>query len=578
MVSEDQRVGRRDILKTTGGVVIGGGLAGCSGNGGNGNGNGGNGNGNGGNGNGGNGGGGGGGSSQPDYVNRPELGSSQQIITVTLDPGFSAPSIDSTGNVYQASYDFLVAESPAPDHELVPRLATEWEVIDNRTFEFTLKEGVMFHSGNELTAEDVIYSFERAYNMEGPAFSTFRGFVTPEGLSAPDDYTVRIELEEPWVHFLGALANFSIVDSQLVQENEQDGDWGHEWMQSNTAGCGPYVMTEWDNSARVRWERFEDYHGGWDHVENPIENIQGQNIEENSTIIQMWDQNEAHYTGHNLAQETYDQLEQRDDTVINDIDTIQVWIMTFNTTKAPYDDVNVRNAISEAVDYEAAQDLIIPGSKPGAGPVPRPMAGHNDDIEPEGAADPEAAQDLLDQADYTLDEVNEAGGMQFAKYRDTGPVDRVPLLWQENLAQIDMESSIRNVTFGEISDSTASPEDAISGYGANWRGGGGAPVTVDPYTYLSHHSSVLGSNFYTVHWWEDEEVDELMEDARASESLEEAREPYNEAQRIINDAKPLMWVSNPRHFVMMREEIDGFNYRATTGQRWYPYEWSWNPE
>lgn len=556
MVS-DHGLNRRNLLKTTGGLVAGATLAGCAGNG----------NGNGGNGT---------GSSQPEYIVRPELGDSDRIITGTLDPGFTAPSVDSIGNVFQMHYDFLVAEEPAPSHEIAPQLASDWEVIDSQTIEFEIRDGVQFHSGNELTSEDVAYSFERAYHLDGPAFATFRGFITPDGLNTPDDETFVLELERPWVHVTGALADFAIVDKELVQEHEEDGDWGSDWMEDNTAGCGPYVMTEWDLSQRVRWERFEDYWGEW--PENPIEKVEGLGTEEDSTIIQMWQSGDSHYVGHNLAQESYELLNERDDTTIHEFDTIQHWMMTFNTTQAPYDDVNVRRAISAAVDYESAQDLIIPGSQPGAGPVPRPLEGHNDDIEPAGPSDFDAARDFLDNADYTLDEINEAGGMQFSQYRDTGPVRRVPLLWQENLAQVDIESSIQNVTFGEITDSSASPDDAISGYGANYRGGGGAPVTPDPYLYPTHHSSALGRDFYSLHWWQDDEVDELLEAGRDSESIEASYEPYNEAQEIIHDAQPVMWVSNPRHFATMRSEIEGFSFRASTGQRWYPYDWSWNPD
>jgi len=554
MVSDRNR-GRRDVLKTSG-ALFGVGLAGCLG---------------------------GeaeeveGGVEQPEYVVRPEMGSDSQVLSETLDPGFTGADIDTTGNVYQMLYDFLVAETPAPDHEIVPQLATDWE-IDGTTVEFTLREGVQFHSGNELTAEDVVYSFERAEEMDGPAWSLFRGQVETANMHTPDDYTVIVELEEPWLQFIGSLANFAIVDKETIEANEEDGDWGHEWMQGHAAGCGPYKLEEFDNAAHIRFERFEDYWGGWDDHDNPINKYEGLIGQEDSTIIQMWESDDAHYVGHNLANETYDRLEPEDDTVIYEVDTIQHWFMSFNTTKEPYDDVNVRNAISEAVDYETAQDLIMPGSQAGAGPVPRPLEEHNENIEPGGAPDTDAAQDRIDAADYTLDEINEAGGMRFSDYSGSGPVNEVPLLFQDNLGSVGIESEIRNVTFAEISESSSNPDEAVSGFGANYRGGGGAPVTADPYLYLSHHSNALGSNFYSLHWYQDDEVDELLEATRDGATYEDVREPTDEVQEILDAEKPVMWVSNPRHFVAMKTQLKGFQFRATTGQRMYPYDWDWDPE
>ena len=560
MVS-DHNHSRRRMLKT-GGVFLGGGLAGCLG-------------------------GdepegeddgtdaGGSGRAQPEYLFRPDVGR-DRIIGETLDPGFTGADIDSVGNVYQMTYDFLVAEEPAPSHEIIPQLATDW-TIDGTTITLDIREDVKFHSGNELTSEDVYYSFERAAEMDGPAWSTFRGSLTVDGMSTPDEYTFEVELEEPWLQFIGSLANFAIVDKELVQEHEVDGDWGHDWMQDNTAGCGPYRMTEWTPDERVRWERFEDYWGGWDQ-DNPIDQVEGGIINEDSTIIQMWEDGDAHYVGHNQSFEMYERLGERDDTVIYEFSTIQHWFMSFNTTKEPFDDLNVRNAISEAVDYEGAQDLIIPGSIPGAGPVPRPLPEHNENIEPGGPQDLDAAQDRLDAADYTLDEINDMGGMEFSQYSDTGPVREVPLYWQDNLGDVGMESNIQNVTFAEISESSSNPDEAISGFGANYRGGGGAPVTADPYLYLSHHSDVLGSNFYTLHWYQDDELDELLEASRAGATPEEVQEPIDEAQELLDAEKPVMWVSNPTHFAMFSANLKGFGFRATTGQRWYPYDWSWDPD
>lgn len=126
-----------------------------------------------------------------------------------LDPALATDYADSL--LMFNIYDTLVLPAQgAPGH--VPHLATGWE-IDGATFTFTLREGVTFHSGNPMTADDVVFSIERMQAM-GQGLSFLLASV--ESVEAVDPLTVRITLAEPYTPFIASLVRVPIVDKATV--------------------------------------------------------------------------------------------------------------------------------------------------------------------------------------------------------------------------------------------------------------------------------------------------------------------------------------------------------------------------
>lgn len=515
--------------------------------------------------------------SQP-VITIPDYEGGGSIINESLDPGFTPATSHDVGTAFINLYDTLVwdpgiiPESGDGEHRVAPRLATDWEVISADEFVFELREDVTFHSGNEFTSEDVKYSFERAMQLGGGVQGRFDGFVTVDGLSTPNEHTFRIELQNGWVTFPSALTEFPIVDSELLKENESDGDYGHDWLEQNEAGSGPYELSSINFGDDIRFSLFEDYWG--DLPENPVQEAQGLLVEQDSTIQQMFSQNDAHVTRHNLNPETYDALDQEDYAYSVNYNALGTWTISFNTQQAPFDDVNVRRAITAAVDIPGAQELIGEGSVVAEGPVPINTPGHNDNldlIDPE--QNPELALEYLDEASYSLEEINEMGGMLFHQYRDTGPVARVPLLFEDNLNEIGMNSTIQNTTFANIIDAANNPDEALSGYGANYSAD---PLSPDGFTYLGHHPDLLGSSYYSSNWYSSDELTERLEAARGAENIEEAYEIYGEVQQMLVDAAPFIYVSNPSFENAIHANIEGFRSRGPNGQEQRIADWSWN--
>ena len=168
---------------------------------------------------------------------------------VTIDPA-SAYEF-SSGEYVANTYDTLVRYDAADTTVLAPALATDWQVdAANKTVTFTLRDGVTFHSGNPLRAEDVVGSWMRVVTLDkAPAFILTQLGWTPENIeqmvtAEANTVTVRYEGDFAPSFVLNVLAArpASVVDMETVMANEVDGDMGHVWMNKNSAGTGPFSL------------------------------------------------------------------------------------------------------------------------------------------------------------------------------------------------------------------------------------------------------------------------------------------------------------------------------------------------
>ena len=162
---------------------------------------------------------------------------------------------------------------PDSNNEVQPWLAESWSVSDdNLTFTFNLRQGVMFHDGTEMHASDVVYSIQRL-NAIGEGFA----YLVPDAASeALDDYTVQITLDQPDPLFIPRLLRLYIVNEDLVRANYdmestlygEHGDYGRNWLLTNDAGSGPYMVTDYPLVGYLDMARWDS----WWNAENFAEN------------------------------------------------------------------------------------------------------------------------------------------------------------------------------------------------------------------------------------------------------------------------------------------------------------------
>lgn len=188
---------------------------------------------------------------------------------LTLDP--AAITGRETVQVLNNIYDSLVSLSPE-DRSIEPRIAESWEVAPDRmSIRFRLRKDAKFSSGNPVTANDVIWSFKRLLtrNLAQASLLKTRGFTAEKAdtlFVAEDANTLVINLPQPddpqlLLMVLAQSGPGSIIDSKTALANEKDGDLGAAWLTLNSAGSGPYTLTQWASNEHIILTRNEGYWG-----------------------------------------------------------------------------------------------------------------------------------------------------------------------------------------------------------------------------------------------------------------------------------------------------------------------------
>ncbi|MCI8417303.1 MAG: ABC transporter substrate-binding protein [Lachnospiraceae bacterium] len=195
-----------------------------------------------------------------------------QSDLVTLDPG---NMYEPYGNmVSYAAYDMLYRVQSGTMGTPEPSVATGYTLDETNTvYTFTLRDDVVFASGNKLTSKDVAWSFNRVLNMkESNAYANMK---VVDHVEAPDDYTVVVTLTEPDASFLVKLTSnaYCILDSEVVKEHggsDNGGDTAKSWLDTTSAGSGPYIIESWTPKEQLVLKKNPNYWGEQKNIDTII--------------------------------------------------------------------------------------------------------------------------------------------------------------------------------------------------------------------------------------------------------------------------------------------------------------------
>ena len=269
--------------------------------------------------------------------------------------------------VVGACYQRLVNIKPPDIKTIYPELAKEFNIAqDVTTYTFTLRDGVKFSSGNPLTAADVAFSFQRLHVLKDNP-SWLADII--KSIDTPDDHTVKITLNEPNAAFLAMLVspNFSVLDSKVVKAHggsDQPGadksDTATSWLDQNSAGSGPYILTKWTPQTEIVMVRNQNYWGdppAFDqiiirHVTDPT--AQRQQLESGDIDA-----------AHNLDPDMIASLEKAGTAQIIRGDTLDTEYFAMHTSKEvgkELADPRVRQALAYAIDYDGIINQLLRGA------------------------------------------------------------------------------------------------------------------------------------------------------------------------------------------------------------------------
>ncbi len=397
--------------------------------------------------------------------------------TDSLDParGYT----QTTGIVEQAVYDTLVTFPDADASSIEPRLATAWEVSeDDLTWTFTLREGVVFSNGDPFTAADVVFSIQRLQNITGSPSFLASGIAS---VAADGDSTIVITLTAPDPAFLVKFANgaFSVVNSKQVMaeggtdaEDAAETDGAEAFLNSASAGTGPYMLESWESQVQTVLVRNPNYWGDAPYFDRVII----QNLAEAATQKTALESGEIDLAT-DLTADQITPLEGNADIGIYRGPTTTTHFLLMNGDAeigGPVSNPTVQLAIRYALDYEGYKTLWGGGTTPASWPPAGIFAAYGED---------KAFKRDLDQAKALLAEAGYPDGFDIELSYPVFTYQGINMETNAQKIQSDLAEVGINVTLrpGELQVSLEEYRSGQQGF-AYWFWG---PDILDPVDSLS---------------------------------------------------------------------------------------------
>lgn len=465
-------------------------------------------------------------------------------------------------------YDQVVTIDPETG-KVKGNLVTEYNTKnDGKKWNLTIREGVPFHSGRTMEASDVAYSMNRTLAVGQGIASIWQSIMEKGSAKAVDGKTAQFNTTTPYAPLFASLVQFMVVNGKRVKENEESGDYGDHgdygkaFLEKHSAGTGAYKLGAWKSGDEIVYEKFDDYWQGWE--DNNFDRVRFQLVPEVSTVKQLMKQGEADMINPYHGTSTYLELKKEDNIVVPEETSPRLFNLPMNTRREPTDDVNVRKALAHAIDYQTIVNDIFKGGTRANGPVPPTLPGHNDDIEPV-KQDLEKAQAALDKSDYSVDEINNIG-LTYDYLSNVSTEKKVGLLLQQNLSELGLDLEVKPESWATLSGNFQKPDTTahLSGIFVGMQF-----PSADQALYLAHHPSAMGT-YISGSWFTTDELTSILEEARKTIDPEERRQLYYEAQEILADAYPCVYLLFPPYRMAYNDSIGGWKYYGISGMQ---FQW-----
>ena len=477
----------------------------------------------------------------------------------TLDP-----QVEMALALYGASrniYSTLVRLGYEGDLDIYPDLAEKWDISpDGLTYTFYLRQGVKFHTGQEVTADDVKFTFERLYDpaLASPA-SMFGAYVVgvPErlegkttdvpGIKVIDKYTIQFTLSKPYGAFLGEL----VTPSLGILSKEEVEKWGADYA-VHPSGTGPFKLKEWVRGEKIVLEANKDYYEGppaLDGVEIIV-------IEDEATGMLKFENGEL--DAFDVPTADLDRLTadpKWKDQILR-IPALDTYYFQLNNFSPPLDDVRVRKAIAHAIDRQSILDKIIKTGTLAYTVLPPGLSCYNPDIA-HYDYDPEKAKALLKEAGlengFTMkvllraqSDVVEAIAAQLAEVGIT-------------LEQVMVErSAFWDIIYKNQTDS----------YYLSWWADFPDPHNFFVYIWRSGPETEESKNMYA-----NPTVDELIDTAATTTDLDERCKLYHQIEQIgIEQDAQRVWLWHLETLRIKQPWVTGYNLSPTDVIFYYPID------
>ena len=438
--------------------------------------------------------------------------------------------------------------------DLMPLLATEVPTLENggisedgTVYTFKLRQGVQFHDGADFNAEAVKISYQRLYDRDFSYYdeTNTAGFFLAglTSVDVVDEYTVQMTLAAPHAAFL-ELSNIyacRILSPKAIQELPVE-----QWNEGSY-GTGPFKVASWEKGVRTVLERNEEYWG-----EKPgVKTLIFRPIPEPTARVAALLSGEVDMIVV-VPPDSIDVIKADANLTYEQGPSLHYWFIQLNTKARPFDDVRVRQAANYAVDKEGLANDVLQGSAvPATQPMPAANWSYNPNVEGY-PYDPERAKALLEEAGYP------DGFKTKMIIPQSGSGMMIPIQMNEfiqgNLRDVGIDVEIQSfewVSYLGIWAQGLSDEITM---------GNQSIMASEPYVanFLLSGTAMPEAGGWNIGYYENPEVDQLLEDALRTPDREQRKELYWRAWELITNDAPWIFVVNDLQPMAFKTKVKGY--------------------
>jgi len=480
-------------------------------------------------------------------------GGAQDIATI--DP--SDRSDYSINAIMRQLYDRLFRFEGGWPQPIEPCLCQKWEAsADAKEWTFHLTDKAKFHDGTPLTADDVVYSYQRTLRFKKQRSSLLIGYLDEKGIVAKDPTTVVMTLKTPYASFdrLLAFLEQPIVSKAIAQKNDKGGDEGAAYLVDHEAGSGPFKIKNWQVGSVYELEAVPDYWQGWPG-EGHLAGVVWKKTEDVGTRKSGLLSGDFDIAD-TISVTDIDEINKNATTVATADYGLLAGYFKMNTQTGPTADPNFRKFLAYSFNRKAFADSQKGYVKIMTGPLPEGVPGYDPKLDPQYSYDPEKAKAALAASKYkdgniSIDfmyvsglDFEEAAGLilldEMKKYNIT--VNMVPKNWPDIVGSCTKPDTGPNVGF--IFDQFPPLADT-------W--------LIEKYSSKSWDRDTGGS-FQACSFYKNADVDKLLDELRVTTDAKKAESMVAEIQSKISADAPDIPIYVSPNVLGFNKKVQGFKY------------------
>ncbi len=480
----------------------------------------------------------------------------------TLDPHFAYDTLSTAA--CRLLYDGLLDYDY--DGTMIPSLAAELPTVsdEGRIFRFTLRDGIKFHNGREITAEDVSWSMHRllSHRIGSPGYPFFKSIEgapayhageteSVQGIVVLDEKTIEFQLDEADQTFLNALALPFAYPLAKEHVERLERDEGRDAVGRHPIGSGPFAFARWERGVQVEFKRFDAY---WDPKARVDRMIFLENISADVASARFRNGDLDILYRPSKVNRLFLRESEAWEAYRAESPSASVFALGLNCELPPFDNVHVRRAVAFALDRSKLERLD-PGQAVAASQVLPPMlAPHDPDLPTGQHYDLERAKEEMRLAGFP-DGLSEPIMLWV---RGEGEV-RAAQLFQQDLQAIGIDIELKMVSFATYLKETGKPRVAQAAF-TGWH-----QDFPDPSNFMDilfHSRSIHPENSENRSFYRNPELDAILDRARAEVDRELRLSLYAKANGILAEDAPWAFLYYPVDMFAWQPYVKGFRPHA----------------